>query len=1506
MNQKTYSAVPFAVLRKLRLVRQRKVWVHVASAMVAAITVLVAAMGVAMLIDYLATLYDSGWRVVLTAAALGAAALTSAGWLVMAFRRRLGLERIATDVDREIPQLAERWTTMTRLGSDADDPQVMHPAMLRRVATEAASWEPHVEPQQIISMSTLMRAMLCLTAVTAVLGIAVVLDSQRTLVLLKRFWMPGSSISATQLVNVQGNVVVGRGEPLALAAEVEGIPVERATLFVRSAANPQREIVLVAHGQSPIEFSHRVRTVEEPFDYRFRAGDGQTDWYTVGVADRPEIEKVQLTVTPPAYTRQPAKTFDKLPQRVSALEKSSLELALRPKAPVKSIELQLGNDKSVRLAVDEDGWFRWDTTLGESFTLTPVLTEPHGLTNRRPPKCQFMVYEDRPPTVKVLTPNEKVAVRPDDTIQIAFSASDDVGIESAELLVYDEAAVGEEPAPIASIPIPLGEQAGARSVQESVALDLNKFLVEDGMELSYEIRVREDRGGSQAQSTASPEELASDLSASPPKMTQNAENQLKTAGPSSRPQVASRENKAEISQTAATPTDTANQQTGSKSRQAAADGAKPKASRAPRVLAGHSKSAGPGAGELKSGSPPSQDLAAGTPTGRSDSPPKSESRPDVSAPRSTDAREAGNPSKGGEKRVKNETAAEQEVRSDTASSPNKVTEGEQSPRTATTGRQSLSGNRTDQPAQQASSTQNSQSGSASSNETRNNAAPTSASRQQANDSPQQRSNTAQASRSAAQQSNAGQQSQQNGQAMHAGEQQPSSQGDPPPGDDMPRRALDIAQSASSQRMRLSVDEWAGSFEGQQRSKLEMAISPELAALDRELEKGQKTARGVLDELEADAPWRGTHDRDVSSAEHSTVEAQELVTKLQERTADTPYAFIGLQVTDIGLAHIGPARSGFWKALESEGEDRVTSVRDAWQHLGRARQLVAELRGQYERTRREFQLAESVEKVKKMYQVYLENSQALLQTQDSDPTRYARKMAQFELDEEYLKRLKEVLEMRRDLQAELARILAEDPRLLRRFMDALRYRSNNLREELAGIIAEQIDLNREVRAWTLADDADRPKIAKMLLLKQVQDASKIATAAGELQSRYQTWLPLDRESKDEDLAAATKTIQEMATAASELGATAQKFVADSQRAAVKSTAQQAEASAAESEAAPAENDSQRAIDAMLTDAESLYEWLNKLDVTLRQLAAREEGAEAALFAANRLVDTRRLVADSSAWVRQIRAHKAGSYTGAAKVDQYRLAMKTDQLAGKLGALEQSLAALLQRQDGKLPAPIAEKAREFLATLDRQVSPNQLASVHALHGNQLPRATQRQKAASEALTKAEQAYDDLMRLAIEELDKLSVQDPVADLLDDPTLDELLAQLEHELPIDELLGIPNRPSNLRIIADWLRPGSSMGGGSGQMVMNQMRQDEERARQQLNRAYQRALARAIKESTPQRIEVPRPAKLSDWNRLVSKLGDHLGQGRDKAPPEQYRRAIEQYFSQISSVVAENENESQ
>jgi hypothetical protein len=429
---------------------------------------------------------------------------------------------------------------------------------------------------------------------------------------------------------------------------------------------------------------------------------------------------------------------------------------------------------------------------------------------------------------------------------------------------------------------------------------------------------------------------------------------------------------------------------------------------------------------------------------------------------------------------------------------------------------------------------------------------------------------------------------------------------------------------------------------------------------------------------------------------------------------------------------------------------------------------------------------------------------------------------------------------------------------------------------------------------------------------LQESSKLATSAGELQDRYQSWLPLQKESKDSTLVAVSKQIQSVATAAGELKARSETYITMEQQAATAPPAPApAPAPAADATAAPAKPpaaaDNGQALDQIIAQSEALYGQLGQLEVSLRQLASREDQADIAVFAGNRLVQTRQLIADSSAWIRQIKAHKAGSYTGAAEVTQYRLAMKTDELAGKLANLEQQLAGALQRPDRSLPEPIANKAREFMAALDKEAAPNQLAAVYALHSNQPPRATERQQLAGAALVKAEKLYDELMKLAITELDKLPVQDPIASLLEDPTLDELLAQLEQELPLQELLGIPNRPSNLRIIGDWMKPGSNGGGGGmRQIAMNQVRQQDKRSQDKLKKAYQQAIARALKETTPKRTEkVVKSTKLSDWNKLVSHLGDDLKQGRDKAPPEQYRQAIEQYFAQISRVVAEQEKKS-
>ena len=508
--------LPAAMAQKLEVVRRRTLKVRIGTAVVAAFAVLLAAMGIAMLVDWLATLYEFRWRALLTYTAWTAAGATLLAWAAAAWRHTRQIDGMAAKVDQEIPELEERWSTVTEISSSNGTASTVHPAMFEQVSKEAQSWTPRVEPDRVIPLDGLIRALLFLTAITTVLGIAVVLDSQRTTVLMRRFWQPYAPISATELTDLSGDLVVGRGESLEIAANVVGAPVKEASLVLQPNEGDAKTVTLVPRGDEQDQLAHRMRSVKEPLRYRLRAGDGQSPWYNIVVADRPKLGQVRVTLTPPAYTRKESKIINKLPRRVTVLEGSSVEIALKPKQELKSLTLKFSPERSEQLSADEEGWYRWRTTLEENVSFQTLLTEKHGLGNLRPPTCEIKIRPDRPPVVKILTPNSEMAVRPDDTIPVTFVASDDVGVHQAELVVYDEGnQVDGKPAVLDRIEVPLGDQQGAVKVKATVKLDLSKYETTDGAQLSFSVRVREDRGQQYlAQNQAAPNQAiaASEMS----------------------------------------------------------------------------------------------------------------------------------------------------------------------------------------------------------------------------------------------------------------------------------------------------------------------------------------------------------------------------------------------------------------------------------------------------------------------------------------------------------------------------------------------------------------------------------------------------------------------------------------------------------------------------------------------------------------------------------------------------------------------------------------------------------------------------------------------------------------------------------------------------------------------------------------------------------------------------------------------------------------------------------
>ncbi|MCA9241753.1 MAG: hypothetical protein KDA37_16200, partial [Planctomycetales bacterium] len=338
-----------------------------------------------------------------------------------------------------------------------------------------------------------------------------------------------------------------------------------------------------------------------------------------------------------------------------------------------------------------------------------------------------------------------------------------------------------------------------------------------------------------------------------------------------------------------------------------------------------------------------------------------------------------------------------------------------------------------------------------------------------------------------------------------------------------------------------------------------------------------------------------------------------------------------------------------------------------------------------------------------------------------------------------------------------------------------------------------------------------------------------------------------------------------------------------------------AASADKLASSAPNDEGR-----IAKGQELYREATKLDNALRSVNLGRAHDELDAHLLNRLTETRNLNQLVSSWVRQASLLKDGQYWQEAAIEQYKLAMETDALAGKLSSLENQLTAGLPAS-AEVIEQIRSKAKELLTALDTELAASQLAATFALKREQGAQAVQKEQAAVAAFQKAEKLFDELMRLVIDELDKVPPQDPIASLLDDPTLDELMAQLENETDPLETLGIPQRPTNLRIVQDWMRPGRNGGGGAARMINAYLRREQDQARRRADRMHKNAIARALKEM--EKLARPKPQGLAkgeesvDWNQLLSQLPDELRQGKGEMLPQEYRRMIEQYLTRISRL---------
>lgn len=1461
------NTLPAVMQNKLQSVRWRRAGLVLSRAIAIAVVVLICGMVLAMAADWWFTLHNTTIRTVMTATCLtfvcAALVFTCTKPLIAAFRWKIA----AKNVDNQIPQLEERWTTVANFATSAHQPDsVTSKAMLHQVTSEAVAMESLVKPSKVVRPTSLKSAAMALGAATLLLALFMASHWGQTSILLKRFWSPTTNITATQLISETRDQIVPRGDALNIVTRLSGVPRDTAKVVLDIGEFDPEEIILAPDEEHSDAFICRL-DVDESFRYQVYSGDGRTEWYSVTAIDYPELSDVRLKVTPPEYVdRDP---FEKtlIPGRIRAIYGSQLKLEMRPNAALATFELQLtsgvGDNAQAETLImqpDDDGWYRYETQITDDFSLMPLLLSQHNLANEDRRVCNVHVIADQAPVARIISPTDELAVSATDVLDIKFEAHDDHGIATAELIVYDETdrKEGEEPSVLMVKEIPLGDQQLAKHIMGLTKLDMKELGLEDGQTISYAVRVTDNREVNldpkdveQQRALAAKQNGATKDSGDRSKSTTGRDSQQageEDAKLANGPQKPSKDGEKQ------------RQQRGDQQKLATEDmladatdavDARNAELQQQMLKAAESKKNG------RSSSPLALSEEREEPHPAGNRPVGSENETKVGDfGKSKDSKSDSKDSKlsTGEKDTPSDDKSDEDGESDSR---------ESRPRVAVVSDESKAA---------AQSNQNDKS----SNEI-DSTKPTSGDTKEENDARPSEGNAQRNNKQgkdSSAESNGGSSSSKPEKEADSEDSRKDQDGEkhkmPPSPIAMKRmsgQSSESGQKKETKRRTVKVSErLAAIAAATQRKAADGAYRQKLIELDELLAVVEKQLNDLLKGVNQDF----TLSEQFRKMDDQLGDVEQVISDFRDETRETEFVFVGQQLLFIKRTHVTPARDFVFAAIKEPDAAAESFASDSRHHVMTAREQLQALIKKYDRVQRDRKYKEKLDEAITIYEVYVEKAQPLMrESRQGAKDPFRRKIAIIETDQTYLDRAAEVAKLRRELMDEIGRLLADDPRLLSKFNEGIKRRRSSLWQQFTDLHDRQDEMFQEVSGWVRVDEGQRENLWILFAELRLHNAADLVRDAVELAERMESHIPLVLNASRGTAALTVKLAKQIALDARQCSLDAEQILKDG-------------------------GDTSR-VRNLTENAIRLNYQLSELEAALDQMAFENPDSEEVNgFVDLRQAETRVLADAADAWSESAASIQTQAFHKMAYVDQQEATIATELLRIDMQSIETDLVPQFAQAEAGMPLELSNMTRDLLRLVEA-ITFNQQCAAFSLKQNNMERAANQQELALEKFEKAESLFKRLRRKTADALDELPVQNPnIADLRD-PTLDEFLAQLEREPNVEAQLGIPRRRSNLRrrqIALAWQSGGG--GGGNGDEGEGTGLNGSARAAAERIRREMQTLAAGKKTNKPKEREMTKEekekqiAQAETMKKMIEQAAEQAKQQGDNpnSTPEQRQQA--------------------
>lgn len=363
-------------------------------------------------------------------------------------RLRYGARDMASLIEKRHPGLSSALVSAVQfesgeVGAAESNSRELMGAVLDR-AREASRSLPM---EAILEHGRARRSALALIGVMAAGAAAALVNPEvmgmwldRSVLLSSREWPKRTRL----VVESEKGVLHGaRGDDLEVRGYAEGeAPREVTILFEPESGEAGRETMTAVGARG---FRYTFARVEEPFRFKLRGGDDETEWFEALLADRPRVEELTLSVTPPAYSGIEPYVLDRDERSVETLKGSEVRIEIRSNKPVAHAELMAGQEA---VGAAEGSGDRWSIVVRPAATQTYhfALEDELGLEDKRPMRLAVRVLKDDAPRVRMDVRGASDMVTPQAVLPIDLSFADEYGLARAAVVhqVGREGYVAEE------------------------------------------------------------------------------------------------------------------------------------------------------------------------------------------------------------------------------------------------------------------------------------------------------------------------------------------------------------------------------------------------------------------------------------------------------------------------------------------------------------------------------------------------------------------------------------------------------------------------------------------------------------------------------------------------------------------------------------------------------------------------------------------------------------------------------------------------------------------------------------------------------------------------------------------------------------------------------------------------------------------------------------------------------------------------------------------------------